>query len=245
MVELLRDIQGVKLKHEKWLAKNIIKAAGDGELCLVQALRSCGADINCEDSQLTPLEGAIRNGHTKVAEYLILQGARDNKNAALKMAVKNKQHSTISALLKVEPLEEEDMKEKLLRIATRNKDSTTLMLLKLEKGTEKLPTPDSLCPEVDKLFYATVVNFFEDQSPEFEELTVEKLLKSPDNFFDLKDKSNFRWLHLPANNVCNISLLTHKYQIKLRVLLTALQQMKWAEVNYSYDGTRSEMSTNS
>ncbi|KAK1238071.1 hypothetical protein MKX08_002650, partial [Trichoderma sp. CBMAI-0020] len=228
LVKLLRDVQGEGPEHDKWLANKIVKAAEDGELCLVQALRSCGADVNCKDNiQVTPLVGAIKNNHAKVAEYLILQNAQDDDNIALKMAVKNRQHSTIGALLKVKPLEEET-KKKLLQIANQNKDSTTLMLLKLGKETEMLPTRDNLCPDVDKQFYATVVDFFEDQSPEFRELTVDELLKSPDNVFDLEDKSKFKWFHLPANNMKWAEALISKiYYYDPSLAYKVLEPKRW------------------
>lgn len=204
LVEILRRDRLGGDDQDKWLAEKMVKAAKDGDLYLVQVLRSCGADVNRKDnSHVTPLMGAIKNNQTKIAEYLILQGAKDDKDFALKKAVKNGQHSTIRALLKVKTLQGGTKKE-LLQIADDNKDSTTLMLLKLEKGTEKLATPDDLVPAVDKRFQATVVDFTEDQSPEFNELTVDDLMKKEQSYFGLEDRSKFRWFHLPANNVCVI-----------------------------------------
>ncbi|PNP39879.1 hypothetical protein TGAMA5MH_08144 [Trichoderma gamsii] len=202
LVEVLRDRQGRRDEQKRWLAKRMVEAAEDGELFLVQALRSCGADVNCiDDSQVTPLMGAMNKGKTKVAEYLIFQGATDTHNRALHIAVINKQHSTIRALLQVKTLKEGATKNELLRIADDNKDSTTLMLLKLEKGTEKLATLTDLDEEVDKLFEATVVTFSENQSPEFKELSVQNLWEQSQDIFDFTDGPNFKWFHLPANNM--------------------------------------------
>lgn len=206
LVEILYNLQEVH--SQKWLANRIIRAAEEGDLYLVQALRSCGAEVNCEnDDGVTPLMGAIVNKETKVAEYLILQGAEDDiTSSALRKAVDNGQHSTIRALLQVRPPLEEDLKQDLLDTAGGNRDSTTLMLLQLVKGTEKLATRKVLCTEVDKRFYATVVDFSENQTPQFTELSVNELMQAPQDFFDCKDKSNFKWFHLPANNVCDIPL---------------------------------------
>ncbi|UKZ68358.1 uncharacterized protein TrAtP1_009397 [Trichoderma atroviride] len=201
LVEILRDRQGKDLQ-DKWLAREIVRAAEDGDLHLVQVLGACGADINCEDdSQVTPLIGAMKNGETKVAEYLIFQGATDPHNYALYIAVKKRQHSTIRALLQVKTLKEGETRQQLLRIANSNKDSTTLMLLKQEKGTERLATSSDLDPNVDRLFEATVVNFSEDRSPQFLELSVQDLWEQREDFFDFKDEPNFKWFHLPANNM--------------------------------------------
>lgn len=202
LVEILCDRQGEEPEQGRWLANKIVKAAEDGELYLVQALRSCGADVNCKDNnQVTPLIGAMNKGNTKVAEYLIFQGASDDHNQALNIAVIKKQHSTIRALLQFKTQMEESLKQNLLNIAGTNQDSTTLMLLQLEKGTEKLATLKDLDAKVDRLFEATVVDFPENQSPEFQELSVKDLMRKPEEFFDFKDSSKFKWFHLPANNV--------------------------------------------
>ncbi|KAK6446197.1 hypothetical protein FP744_10002446 [Trichoderma asperellum] len=202
LVEHLRDRQGENARQDKWLANRIVKAAEDGDLYLVQSLRFCGAKVNCkDDNHVTPLMGAMNKGKTKVAEYLIFEGATDNHNRALHTAVINKQHGTIRALLQVKTLREGDTKKELLGIADENKDSTTLMLLKLGKGTEKLAKPNDLDPNVDRLFEATVVDFSENQSPEFQELSVTDLMNKPEAFFDFKDISKFKWFHLPANNM--------------------------------------------
>lgn len=207
LVEYLRDRQGGQAQQDKWLTAKIVKAAEEGDLYLVQALKSCGADVNCEDeNKMTPLMGAITKRKAKVAKYLIFQGATDSQNHALLTAVMNKQHSTIRALLQVKTLMEGESKEELTRIAKKNKDSTTLMLLKLEKGTETLATHNDLHPHVDRLFQATVADFSEDQPPKFTELSVHKLMHKDQDFFDLTDESKFKWFHLPANNVSCIAL---------------------------------------
>lgn len=202
LVEILYKLQG-EHDEKQWLANRIVEAAEKGDLYLVQALRSCGAEVNCEnDGSVTPLMGAINNKKTKVAEYLILQGAEDDEgSSALKKAVKKGQHRTIRALLQVKIQMGEDLKQGLLKDAGQKQDSTTLMLLQLEKGTEKLAAPKDLHQEVDELFGATVVEFSEHESPKFMELTVNKLLQDSGDLFNLNDKSNFKWFHLPANNV--------------------------------------------
>jgi hypothetical protein len=98
-----------------------------------------------------------------------------------------------------------ELKETLIGMASKRQDSTTLMLLQLEKGIEELATPKDLCPEVDELFYATVVDFTENRRPEFTELTVNELMQPQKDLFDLEE-SSFKWFHLPANNVCGIAL---------------------------------------
>lgn len=203
LVEELCRRQSGENERDKWLTKKIVKAAEEGNLYLVQALRSCGAKVNCEDdSHVTPLMGAMNKGKTKVAEYLIYQGAEDHYNGALRIAVINKQHSTIRALLQVKTLKEGKTKEEFLQIAADKKDSTTLMLL----YTEKLATPRDLHPKVDRLFEATVADFSENQNPKFQELSVQDLMAKPGSFFEFTDRSNFKWFHLPANNVSAFAL---------------------------------------
>ncbi|KAL7895630.1 hypothetical protein HDV64DRAFT_271132 [Trichoderma sp. TUCIM 5745] len=223
LVEMLRDRQGDEGEQIDWLANKMVKAAKEGDLYLVKVLRSCGADVNRADNKnCEPLMGAIKRKRTKIAEYLIIQGAKDDKNVALKLAVQNSQHSTIRALLKVKPLEE-GMKEELLKIATEKKDSTTLMLLKLEKGTEKLATPDDLDSSVDELFEATIVDFTEDQTPEFTELTVDDLMKKEKTYFNLDNRSKFKWFHLPANNAL-IGKIYHRHP---SLAYKVLDQKRW------------------
>jgi hypothetical protein len=206
LVEMLRDRQTDK---KAWLDNEMIKASEKGHFYHVQALKSCGAEVKCQAGNKSPsLMSAIRSNRTKVAEYLIIQGARDDD--ALRAAVEKKQHSTIRALLQAKTLEEGELKDELLRIATENKDSTTLMMLKLEKGIGMLATHSELCPKVDGLFEATVVDFSIDQSPKFQELSVNELMNMPETLFDsahqTADKTAFRWFHLPANNVGDIPL---------------------------------------
>lgn len=225
LVEILRDRQGDEHKQGEWLADRIVKAAKKGDLSLVQVLRSCGAQVNCKnDDGITPLLGAINSEETKVAEYLIFQSAKDdNTSSALRNAVATHQHSTIRALLQVRPPLEESLKLDLLRIADEKRDSTTLMLLNGEKGTEKLATPEDLDEKVDEQFHATVVDFYEDQSPKFKEYTVHKLLQESDDLFDFNEESNFKWFHLPANNVSDdIALHAIKYRFQVCILLIAL-----------------------
>ncbi|KAL6901236.1 hypothetical protein GGI43DRAFT_404323 [Trichoderma evansii] len=225
LVELLRNRQGEKAKQDKWLVNRMVKAAEEGGLYLVQALKFCGADVNCkDDSHVTPLMGAMNKGKTKVAEYLIFQGAMDTHNRALHTAVINRQHSTIRALLQVKKLKDGETKNELLRIAADNKDSTTLMLL----YTEKLATPDDLHPKVDRLFEATVVDFSENQSPKFQELSVKDLMEKPGSFFDFTDRSEFKWFHLPANNMKWAEALIGKiYYQNPSLASKVLEQKRW------------------
>ncbi|KKO99186.1 hypothetical protein THAR02_08719 [Trichoderma harzianum] len=213
IIEKLIQMQLKNLKNEpekeKWLLNQMVKASETGALSLVQVLKSCGANIKSEvdvvvngevDHKTTPLMTAIDNNRAKVAEFLIIHGAGNEE--ALRVAVQKKQHSIIQALLQVGILVKGDFRMELLNIATAQKDSITLMLLELEKGTGKLATSADLDPLVDKHFEATVVTFQEEKTPEFEELSVAKLMLKSDNFFSLNTKANkFKWFHLPANNM--------------------------------------------
>ncbi|PNP52622.1 hypothetical protein THARTR1_06787 [Trichoderma harzianum] len=195
-------------QKEEWLARQMVEAADAGALSLVQVLKSCGAKVDDEvdvvdgefDHKTTPLMSAIRANRTKVAEFLIIHGAGNED--ALRLAVENHRHGIIRALLQAGILVNGDLKTRLLDIATAQKDSTTLMLLEFEKGTGKLATSTDLSPDVDKHFEATVVTFHEEKTPEFKELSVTDLMGKSDRFFSLNGKThNFKWFHLPANNV--------------------------------------------
>lgn len=209
---IIEKLIQMRLKYEadkeEWLARQMVKAAETGALSLVQVLKSCGAKVNSEvavtvDGEVdhkTPLMSAIYSNRPKVAEFLIIHGAGNEE--ALEVAVENKQHSIIRALLQAGILVKLDFKTKLLHIATAKKDTTTLMLLELEKGTGKLATSADLDPKVDEHFEATVVTFQEEKPTDFEELSVAKLMQKSSNFFSLINKTNkFKWFHLPANNV--------------------------------------------
>lgn len=191
----------------RWLASQMERAAREGALCFVQVLKTRGAKVDpteaddrSEDNP-TPLMNAIEHDRIQVADFLISHGARDGE--ALRAAVERKQHNTIRKLLQVGVPVDETLKEELLAIATRKRDSTTLMLLKLERGTGKLATRSDLREEVDELFEATVVDFFDDKGPRFQELSVANLMRKDDDFFSVDDDVDvkFRWFHLPANNV--------------------------------------------
>ncbi|KAM0251719.1 hypothetical protein ACHAQJ_008040 [Trichoderma viride] len=227
LVEMLRDRQG---DEKAWLTDEIRKASEKGVFYHVQALRSCGAEVNYSDGtniNSPSLMSAINNNRTKVAEYLIFEGATDKK--ALCTAVKNKQHNTIRALLQVGALVEED-KVKLLEMATREKDSTTLMLLKVEKSTGRLATSEDLHPKVDGLFEATVVDFPKDQTPKFDELSVADLMQKPEAFFDLTDTTAFKWFHLPANNMKWAEALIRKiYQRDPSMAYKVLEPKRWVK----------------
>lgn len=212
--KLIRLQLTYETEKEDWLAQQIVQAADAGALSLVRGLKSCGAKIDVvvdgKVDRTTPLMSAIHNNRTKVAEFLIMHGAGNED--VLRMAVQNKQHSIIRALLQAGIQVKGDFKMELLSIATTQRDSTTLMLLELEKGTGKLATSADLHPAVDEHFEATVVTFLEKETPDFEELSVAKLMEKPNDFFSLnnrvmtneamKDKTiKFTWFHLPANNV--------------------------------------------
>lgn len=199
-------------EKEEWLLNQMVKAAETGALSLVQVLKkSCNAKVNAEvdvvingevDHKTTPLMSAINNNKAEVAEFLIIHGAGNED--ALRVAVHKKQHSIIRALLQVGIPVKGDFKAELLNIATSQKDSTTLRLLELEKGTGKLATSADLDPVVDEHFEATVVTFQEEKPPKFEELSVTKLMQKPNSFFSLNDRAKCKWFHLPANNVSGI-----------------------------------------
>ncbi|KAL7819926.1 hypothetical protein V8C26DRAFT_419560 [Trichoderma gracile] len=211
LVELLQPDSG----SEPWLAQRMVQAAAEGDLCLVQVLKSRGADVNCKVQRrigerryaqsnraggrmTTPLMEAILNGMVHVAEFLIIHGAEDDE--ALRTAVEEKQHNTIRALLHAGTTVTEAARQQLISMASESRDSTTLMLLKLEKGTGKLATYNNLQREVDELFEATVVTFSENAQPTFRELPVHELMQKGERYFE-RSETSFKWFHLPANNM--------------------------------------------
>lgn len=201
-------------EKEKWLLGQMVKAAETGALSLVQVLESCGAKINSAvdvvvngevDHETTPLMSAINNNKAEVAEFLIFHGA-GNEDALL-VAVQNKQHRIIRALLQVGNLAKGEFKKTLAKIAIAHKDSTTLRLLEFENGTRNLATSTDLNADVDKHFEATVVTFHEEKITEFKDLSVNELMGKQASFFSLNSKAHtFKWFHLPANNVSNTKI---------------------------------------
>ncbi|KAH0526557.1 hypothetical protein TsFJ059_009860 [Trichoderma semiorbis] len=230
---------------EEWLDRQMVKAAEAGALSLVQVLKSSGANINSEVNMVvngevghktTPLMSAIHNNRAKVAEFLIIHGAGNED--ALRTAVRNKQHSIIRALLQAGILVKADFKMELLNLATGQKDSTTLMLLELEKGTGKLATSADLDPVVDEHFEATVVTFQEEEITEFEELSVAKLMLKSNAAFSLNNKGNkFKWFHLPANNMKWVEALFGKiYHEDPSLAYKVLEPKRW--VKRQHEGER-------
>ncbi|KAL6817095.1 hypothetical protein J3E69DRAFT_374933 [Trichoderma sp. SZMC 28015] len=230
---------------EEWLDRQMVKAAEAGALSLVQVLKSSGANINSEVNMVvngeighktTPLMSAINNNRAKVAEFLIVHGAGNED--ALRTAVQNKQHSIIRALLQAGILVNGDFKMELLNLATGQKDSTTLMLLELEKGTGKLATLADLDPVVDEHFEATVVTFQEEKTPEFEELSVARLMQKSNGAFSLHNQGNkFKWFHLPANNMKWVEVLFGKiYHEDPSLAYKVLEPKRW--VKRQHEGER-------
>ncbi|KAL6816117.1 hypothetical protein V8C40DRAFT_282089 [Trichoderma camerunense] len=230
-------------EKEEWLAHQMVKAAEAGALSLVQVLKSCGAQIYSEvdvvidgevDYKTTPLMSAINHDRTRVAEFLIIHGAGNED--ALRIAVKNRQHSIIRALLQAGIVVKGDFKMELLNVATAQKDSTTLMLLDLENGTGKLATSQDLEPAVDEHFEATVVTFQEDKPPDFEEFSVAKLMQKSSNFFSLNNRHNkFKWFHLPANNKQK-ALIGKIYHEDPSLAYKVLEPKRW--VKRQHEGER-------
>ncbi|KAK4085287.1 uncharacterized protein Triagg1_277 [Trichoderma aggressivum f. europaeum] len=243
--------------QESWLAHQMLQAASRGALCLVQVLKSFGAkvkagidvEVDGEVGHKTPLMSAIEANKTKVAEFLIIHGAGNED--ALRVAVCNKQHSIIQALLQAGILVKGELKTELLNIATTQKDSTTLMLLELEKGTGKLATSADLDPDVDKHFEATVVTFLEEKTPDFKELSVADLMGRGENFFSLNNESitdsfgkklkiKFKWFHLPANNMKwvedNKALFGNIYHDDPSLAYKVLEPKRW--VKRQHEGER-------
>ncbi|PTB66967.1 hypothetical protein BBK36DRAFT_1118298 [Trichoderma citrinoviride] len=241
LVDKLLSIQPDEASKQNWLALRMVKAAESGVLCLVQVLKACGAKVDgtphgAANTQTfrrnrrrnTPLMSAILNNRTKVAKFLILHGAGSQDD--LLAAVEENQHSTIRALLQAGIPVTEEFRNRLIEIANNNKDSTTLMLLKLEKGTGKLATHEHLHPEVDVLFEATVVDFYEDKDPRFQELTVDALMREDVDFFTPSGETIFKWFHLPANNVLGQKALIGKiYQKTPSSAYKVLDPKRWAK----------------
>ncbi|EHK17408.1 uncharacterized protein TRIVIDRAFT_226365 [Trichoderma virens Gv29-8] len=239
ITKLIGMLLAHQVEHIKddWLAHQMLQAAEKGALCLVQVLISCGANVKSEiavqdrygnEQRKTPLLGAIENDRIKVAKFLISHGAGNQD--ALHAAVMRKQHNTIRALLQVGIPVDKDATKKLLSIATDNRDSTTLMLLKLEDGTGELATSDTLDQEVDKLFEATVVDFIDDRSTKFSELTVSELMKKKPDFFKVSGKTNFKWFHLPANNMKWVEALIRKiYHYEPLLVYKVLEPKRWVK----------------
>ncbi|PTB54059.1 hypothetical protein M431DRAFT_145036 [Trichoderma harzianum CBS 226.95] len=233
-------------EREEWLARQMVQAAGTGALSLVQVLKSRGAKVHTEvevvvdgevNHKTTPLMSAIEANRTKVAEFLITHGAGDED--ALRLAVAKHRHSIIRALLQAGVLARVDFKKELLTTATREKDSTTVRLLEFEKGTGKLASSTDLNPNVDKHFEATVVTFHEEKTPEFEELSVTDLMRKPDGFFSLNRKAhNFKWFHLPANNMkwAEVSFICKIYHEDPSLAYKVLEPNRW--VKRQHEGAR-------
>ncbi|KAL7783153.1 hypothetical protein V8C43DRAFT_318548 [Trichoderma afarasin] len=218
--------------QDDWLAHQMVQAAKKGSLCLVQVLKSCKAEVDTEayadlengnEEKTTPLMIAIKHDRIAVAEFLISHGAGNED--ALRAAVEKKQHTTIRALLQAGVRVKGDLKKDLRKIAATNRDSTTLMLLKVEKGTGKLATLDQLDQTVDQNFIATVVDFKEDEDPNFNELTVAELMRKPDLFFSVGNKSKFKWFHLPANN----ALIGKIYHDDPSLVYKVLEPKRWVK----------------
>ncbi|KAL7911964.1 hypothetical protein GGI35DRAFT_303011 [Trichoderma velutinum] len=234
LVEMLLASQ---IDKENWLAHQMVQAAKKGDLCLVQVLKICKAEVDTEayadidrgnEEKTTPLMIAIEHARIAVAEFLISHGAGNED--ALRAAVERKQHTTIRALLQAGVRVKGELKKNLRTIAAANRDSTTLMLLKVEKGTGKLASWDQLDSIVDEQFTATVVNFVQDRDPDFKELTVHELMQKPDPFFSLSGNSKFKWFHLPANNMKWAEALIGKiYHYDPSLVYKVLEPKRWVK----------------
>ncbi|KAL6800158.1 hypothetical protein J3E68DRAFT_448523 [Trichoderma sp. SZMC 28012] len=234
LVEMLLARQNDK---ENWLAHQMVQAAKKGDLCLVQVLKSCGAEVDAEayadidrgnEEKTTPLMIAIEHDRIPVAEFLISHGA--GNEVVLRVAVERKQHTTIRTLLQAGVRVKGKLKTDLRAIAVEKKDSTTLMLLKVEKGTGKLATSDQLDQNVDRHFTATVVDFMEDKDPDFKELTVADLMRKSNSFFSVGERSKFKWFHLPANNMKWVEALIGKiYFYDPSLVYKVLEPKRWVK----------------
>ncbi|KAL7946051.1 hypothetical protein V8C42DRAFT_357626 [Trichoderma barbatum] len=205
-----------EVEKEKWLASQMVKAAKAGALNLVQVLKSRGAKVdsevdvevdantngqarhrNLQKTKTTPLMSAIEENRTNFAEFLIIHGAGTKEE--LRIAVLRRRYGIIRALLRFRISVEGKFKKELCAIA--KKDRTTLKLLAFEKGTGRLATSGDLHKEIDELFEATVVEFFEGECPSVQELSVTELMGKRAEFFSLSGEAKFKWFHLPANNM--------------------------------------------
>ncbi|CAL4183613.1 unnamed protein product, partial [Meganyctiphanes norvegica] len=110
IVELLLQNGAQKnISNKSWQATHA--AADEGHLNVLVKLKEYGCDLNATTNQnnSTPLHLAITEGHTKVAEWLVVNGANldvcdKDRNTPVQLAIK-KGHSELASFMRKPPSE--------------------------------------------------------------------------------------------------------------------------------------------
>ena len=198
--------------------KPLYIAAKSGDLFLVEVLLSFNAQVESRNdkTQTTAFQQAIENGHEILAESLLEHGADINTEllncrTVLYNAVDIRKLDLVEFLLQhganKKLLEEDGLLDRLA-----SGDDTDQQLLEMLQKVQLVQDPFIDRIKVCHDFKATIVDFFigqpkdrvEVQAPVFDLLhgigpeAIIRMAKDPEI---LEAKPNFRWYHLPANNV--------------------------------------------
>ncbi|KAJ4291881.1 hypothetical protein N0V90_009777 [Kalmusia sp. IMI 367209] len=221
------NIMGLSSKFlEYWLNK----AAAEGWVNLLTILMESDRVYNPEVEYSIPLCIAARQGWTRIVEILLRAGAdRDSThegNTALCISIKEGHEAVVKALLDLgadtrKPNIDGSTPFKLVgeladKLADELADKAHTILGMLTKANEEGRLAEKLKEVEEKIacsFIATVV-LFEDTVAGLNRLVVQKsvkeLLSDPTFPKAVTEREQFRWLHLPANNMLWVEVLMLK-----------------------------------
>jgi hypothetical protein len=195
------------------------KAAQQGWCIFTKLLIEKKVQIDCRDPDYddrTPLCVAAEQGHAEVVETLLKAGAARNhqtsraRDTPLGLAIRSGHEAAVKVLLNAgASVHLRNAKGEAPMDLANHHPTLFHMVAAVDKVGRLAETADEhLDSSIDHEFKATVIDFVSVCGvlmPCAVEIAVDELLKTPwVSTSPGTSSTSFRWLHLPANNVCRI-----------------------------------------
>ncbi|ORY12883.1 hypothetical protein BCR34DRAFT_286855 [Clohesyomyces aquaticus] len=240
-------ISALRLLVEKGLKHSARNASINSKTCLASYLRTAAEKglnsllvVSMELNEIQdpwteycePLCVAARKGHTEIVRLLLSAGAdpdsEHNGDTALCISVQNGRENVIKLLLEFGA----NVRKRGVSGTPRSLVGTGTILAMLAAADDEgrlAKSEDDTNPDTDSRFDATVFSFEVGQSATVFYPTAQKvdsLLAYPKDRSD-RGPLNFRWIHLPANNMRWVELLMMRLQEKSNRAYEILKPERW------------------
>ncbi|KAL2856481.1 hypothetical protein BJY01DRAFT_203439 [Aspergillus pseudoustus] len=222
---------------EAWLAAQLYHAIRDENTNLVMVLFQYGATVNMMlgEPQRTPICAAAEYGHASIIYFLLDNGAKLEERTTegetpLFLAAENGRQEAVKVLLDsgADIYSRDTSGRSVIDVAAHN--STVLRMISEKDKDGRLAEKDPH-PDISQEFYGKVV-FFTASSGGFKltpkDVQVSAMLADPTSIqATTHDKVNFKWFHLPRNNMRWVEALMFAHYGNLSAAYDVLKPDRW------------------